>query len=40
MTADGDKTVSVQVTNVLRKTGTANRVEAAALAHRLGLRSR
>ena len=32
-----DKTVSVHVTNVLRKTGTANRVEAAGLARRLGL---
>jgi DNA-binding CsgD family transcriptional regulator/tetratricopeptide (TPR) repeat protein len=31
-----DKTVSVHVTNVLRKTGTANRIEAAALARRLG----
>jgi DNA-binding CsgD family transcriptional regulator/tetratricopeptide (TPR) repeat protein len=30
------KTVSVHVTNVLRKTGTANRIEAAALARRLG----
>ncbi len=33
-----DKTVSVHVTNVLRKTGTANRVEAASLARRLELR--
>jgi len=32
-----DKTVSVHVTNVLRKTGTANRIEAANLALRLGL---
>ena len=32
-----DKTVSVHVTNLLRKTGTANRVEAASLALRLGL---
>jgi DNA-binding CsgD family transcriptional regulator len=32
-----DKTVSVHVTNVLRKTGTANRMEAASLALRLGL---
>ena len=32
-----DKTVSVHVTNVLRKTGTPNRVEAASLALRLGL---
>ena len=31
-----DKTVSVHVTNLLRKTGTANRIEAAALARRLG----
>jgi len=31
-----DKTVSVHVTNVLRKTGTANRIEAASLALRLG----
>jgi DNA-binding NarL/FixJ family response regulator len=30
-----DKTVSVHVTNILRKTGTASRVEAAALAERL-----
>ena len=35
-----DKTVSVHVTNVLRKTGTANRIEAAALARRAGLHSR
>ena len=35
-----DKTVSVHVTNVLRKTRTANRIEAAALARRLGLHSR
>jgi len=35
-----DKTVSVHVTNVLRKTGTANRIEAASLARRLGLHSR
>ncbi|MHB1474532.1 MAG: LuxR C-terminal-related transcriptional regulator [Dermatophilaceae bacterium] len=35
-----DKTVSVHVTNVLRKTATANRIEAAALARRLGLHSR
>jgi DNA-binding CsgD family transcriptional regulator/tetratricopeptide (TPR) repeat protein len=32
-----DKTVSVHVTNVLRKTGTPNRIEAASLALRLGL---
>jgi DNA-binding NarL/FixJ family response regulator len=32
-----DKTVSVHVTNVLRKTGTANRIEAASVALRLGL---
>jgi DNA-binding NarL/FixJ family response regulator len=32
-----DKTVSVRVTNVLRKTGTPNRIEAASLALRLGL---
>jgi DNA-binding CsgD family transcriptional regulator len=31
------KTVSVHVTNILRKTGTASRVEAAALAERLGI---
>ena len=31
-----DKTVSVHVTNVLRKTGTASRIEAANLALRLG----
>ena len=31
-----DKTVSVHVTNVLRKTGTPNRIEAASLALRLG----
>ena len=30
-----DKTVSVHVSNILRKTGTANRVEAAALADRV-----
>jgi DNA-binding NarL/FixJ family response regulator len=30
-----DKTVSVHVSNILRKTGTTNRAEAAALAHRL-----
>lgn len=30
-----DKTVSVHVSNILRKTGTSNRVEAAALARRL-----
>jgi DNA-binding NarL/FixJ family response regulator len=30
-----DKTVSVHVSNILRKTGTATRVEAAALAKRL-----
>ena len=30
-----DKTVSVHVSNILRKTGTSNRVEAAALAERL-----
>jgi len=35
-----DKTVSVHVTNVLRKTGTASRVEAASLARRLGMHSR
>jgi DNA-binding CsgD family transcriptional regulator len=35
-----DKTVSVHVTNILRKTGTANRIEAASLARRLGLHSR
>ncbi|NMM34294.1 MAG: AAA family ATPase [Phycicoccus sp.] len=34
------KTVSVHVTNVLRKTGTANRIEVAALARRAGLHSR
>jgi len=34
-----DKTVSVHVTNLLRKTGTANRIEAASLARRLGLHS-
>jgi Bacterial regulatory proteins, luxR family/AAA ATPase domain len=34
------KTVSVHVTNLLRKTGTANRIEAAALARRLGVHSR
>jgi len=33
-----DKTVSVHVTNVLRKTGTANRIGVAALARRLGVR--
>jgi DNA-binding CsgD family transcriptional regulator len=32
-----DKTVSVHVTNVLRKTGTATRIQAASLAVRLGL---
>jgi DNA-binding NarL/FixJ family response regulator len=32
-----DKTVSVHVTNLLRKTRTASRIEAAALARRLGL---
>jgi DNA-binding NarL/FixJ family response regulator len=32
-----DKTVSAHVTNVLRKTGTASRIEAASLALRLGL---
>jgi len=32
-----DKTVSVHVTNLLRKTGTASRVEVAALARRLGV---
>jgi DNA-binding NarL/FixJ family response regulator len=32
-----DKTVSVHVTNVLRKTSTANRIEAASVARRLGL---
>jgi DNA-binding CsgD family transcriptional regulator/tetratricopeptide (TPR) repeat protein len=32
-----DKTVSVHVTNVLRKTGTADRIDAANLALRLGL---
>jgi DNA-binding NarL/FixJ family response regulator len=31
-----DKTVSVHVSNILRKTGTSSRVEAAALAERLG----
>jgi DNA-binding CsgD family transcriptional regulator len=31
-----EKTVSVHVSNMLRKTGTANRVELAQLAHRLG----
>jgi DNA-binding NarL/FixJ family response regulator len=31
-----DKTVSVHVTNVLRKTGTHNRIDAASLALRLG----
>jgi len=31
-----DKTVSVHVTNILRKTGTTTRIEAAALAKRLG----
>ena len=31
-----DKTVSVHVTNLMRKTGTTNRIEAAALARRLG----
>ncbi|WUJ56457.1 LuxR C-terminal-related transcriptional regulator [Kribbella sp. NBC_00382] len=30
------KTVSVHVSNILRKTGTASRLEAAALAERLG----
>jgi DNA-binding NarL/FixJ family response regulator len=30
-----DKTVSVHVSNILRKTGTKNRLEAAALAQRL-----
>jgi DNA-binding NarL/FixJ family response regulator len=30
-----DKTVSVQVSNILRKTGMSTRVEAAALARRL-----
>jgi len=29
-----DKTVSVHVTNILRKTGTSTRVEAATLAER------
>lgn len=33
-----DKTVSVHVSNILRKTGTATRVEAAALARRLAAR--
>ena len=33
-----DKTVSVHVSNILRKTGTSSRVEAAALAGRLGSR--
>jgi DNA-binding CsgD family transcriptional regulator len=32
-----EKTVSVHVSNMLRKTGTANRVELAQLAHRLGM---
>jgi DNA-binding NarL/FixJ family response regulator len=31
-----DKTVSVHVSNILRKTGTASRLEAAALAVRVG----
>jgi len=35
-----DKTVSVHVTNLMRKTGTTNRIEAAALARRAGLHSR
>jgi DNA-binding NarL/FixJ family response regulator len=30
-----DKTVSVHVSNILRKTGTSTRIEAAALAKRL-----
>ena len=30
-----EKTVSVHVSNMLRKTGTANRVELTQLAHRL-----
>jgi len=33
------KTVSVHVSNILAKLGTASRGEAAALAHRLGLLS-
>ena len=33
-----DKTVSVHVTNLMRKTATSSRVEAAALARRLGVR--
>ena len=32
-----DKTVSVHVSNLLRKTGTANRVEAAEFARRHGM---
>jgi DNA-binding NarL/FixJ family response regulator len=31
-----DKTASVHVSNILRKTGTSSRLEAAALAERLG----
>jgi hypothetical protein len=31
-----DKTASVHVSNILRKLGAANRVEATALAHRAG----
>ena len=33
-----EKTVSVHVSNVLRKLGVDNRVQAAALGHRLGIR--
>jgi DNA-binding NarL/FixJ family response regulator len=32
-----DKTASVHVSNILSKLGVANRGEAAAVAHRLGL---